>query len=39
MRDTGQAGAQVRAEMELEGEGLGGMSREMFLMKDKDWEL
>lgn len=40
MRDTGQAGAQVRAEMAFEeGESLSGMSREMFLMKDKQWEL
>ena len=39
MRDTGQASAQLRAEMELEGESLGGMSREMYLMKDKNWEL
>ena len=40
LRDTGQTGAQVRYEMELgEGEGLSGMSREMYLMKDKQWEL
>lgn len=39
MRDTGQAGAQLKAEMEMDGASLGGMSREMFLMKDKNWEL
>ena len=40
LRDTGQTGAQVRAEMAIdEGEGLSGMSREMFLMKDKRWEI
>merc|ERR1712232_562612 len=33
------AKAQVKAEMELEGAELGGLSREMFLMKDKNWEL
>ena len=40
LRDTGATGAQVRSEMALEeGQGLSGMSREMFLMKDKQWEL
>ncbi|CAB9505846.1 expressed unknown protein [Seminavis robusta] len=39
LRNTGQARAQVQAEMELDGVDLGGMSREMFLMKDKNWEL
>ena len=39
-RDTGQARAMVRSEMDLDGNDIAsGMSREMFLMKDKQWEL
>ena len=39
LRESGQAKAQARAEMELEGVDLNGMSREMFLMKKENWEL
>lgn len=35
---SSQAKAQIQAEMELDGD-LGGLSREMFLMKEKKWEL
>jgi hypothetical protein len=39
LRDVGQAKAQARMESELEGVDLGGMSREMFLLKKENWEL